>query len=142
MEENAQGDPVTPMNNEDVTSDVGSPYITPKKAKRTPEEEAFIALNEPNYGSTGFFSHLFLLIWKNFVLLKRRWVWNVAILISPLFVCLLTIYFQNQMDLFTQKVVVDYPLDPISHSLPKCYAPHDCLTLGSYIFVLNLSGLP
>lgn len=85
-----------------------------------------------------FFSNLLILLWKNFLVFRRKTSSLVAILLCPTVCCLLVVYFQSTMNKYTREVIVDFPEAQISSSLPKCFPGRNkdnCISLSTFLLV-------
>lgn len=75
-----------------------------------------------------FFSHLNLLLLKNFLVFSRNYISTLFVLFSPLFICLLLLLLQYIANSVANENEINPPITK-NPNLPRCTG-EDCVTLG------------
>ena len=86
-----------------------------------------------------FFEHTFLMLKKNYIIMLRNKKITFFQLFSPIFVCLLIIFWQYLANIVTDYAEINPEITPTS-KISKCISPNeisDCVTIGYGITVLQ-----
>ena len=85
-----------------------------------------------------FFTQIFLLMRKNYLIYQRNWKVSLFQLLSPLLIFLLLLFFQNIANNVTEVNEVNPPISQLS-KIPKCFGPENdrknCISVGYGIIV-------
>ena len=102
-------------------------------------ERQSVAVKPRKTETSGYFSHLFILLWKHLITFRRRYSSTILILISPTIAIFLLAYFQFTMEIFMKKTEVDYPVVDIPDYIPKCFVGKNedrCVSVSTFILVI------
>ena len=144
MEETCINDTFT---KDELEQDVKTSNTSNNKQKQSIYKNNISSSSLPSSSSSQlnhkFYTHLKLMLWKNFLIFKRNCLSTLLILLTPVFVCLLLYGLQFICEEYSSiNSIKDPEIVPVT-ALTKCTNPSDCTTITySIITIYNTTEVP